>query len=370
MRVLPFAAALCVAAACARESGPVVVGLAGPFSEARGVSMRRAAEQAVAEVNARGGVRGRRLELRVMDDSANEDAALRVAATLLDDPAVVAVVGHLNSGPTRAAAAIYGSGDDPVPVISPSASSPDLSGVSPYFFRICPSDLTFGARLAQYARRTLGANRVAVLYINDDYGRGVRRTFTAEFQRLGGVVVTEDPYLPEAGPLEPYLARLVRRGGVDAVMLAMHRVGAERAVRELAALGLRWPVFGGDALTGIEGMGPLAEGVRVASAYLPDRPGARNAAFVTEYSRANAGARPDHRGAGAYDILQILARAMQDAGTERRAIRDYLAQVGGTRPAYEGVTGRIAFDSAGDVPDKPVVIGVVRGGRIVTETSQ
>ena len=348
----------------------MVLGLTGPFSEARGRSMQQAAELAVAEINARGGVRGRRLDLRIRDDSASEDVALRVAQVLRDDPTVVAVIGHLTSGPTLAAAPVYGSGDRPVTLISPSASNPALSGRSPYFFRVCPSDLAFGSRLAQYAMRTLGARRVAVIFMNDDYGRGIRETFRAEFTRLGGQVVTEDPYLPSAGAPEPYLARLARAGGADALLLAMPRVAAELAVREMARLGLDWPVLGGDALTGIETLGPAAEGVRVASPYLPDRPGERNAAFVAAYERTYDGARPDHRGAGAYDIVQLLARAIEEVGGDRRAIRDYLATVGGERPSFDGVTGRIAFDSAGDVPQKAVVVGVVRNGRLVTEASQ
>lgn len=332
--------------------------------------MRQAAELAVAQINARGGVRGRRLDLRILDDSASEDVALRAAEALRDDHAVVAVIGHLTSGPTVAAAPVYASGDRPVALISPSASNPALSGISPFFFRVCPSDLVFGSRLARYAARTLGARRVAVIFMNDDYGRGVRKTFRGEFARLGGQVVSEDPYLPSAGSFEPYLTRLARRGDVDALFLAMPRVAAERALRETARLGLRWPVLGGDALTGIETLGPEAEGVRLASPYLPDRPGEPNAAFVVEYERTYDGARPDHRGAGAYDVVHLLARAIEEVGTDRHAVRDYLATVGRERPAFEGVTGRIAFDSAGDVPDKSVVIGVVRNGRLVTEASQ
>src|SRR5947207_10328487 len=88
--------------------------------------MRRAAQLAVDQLNARGGVRGRRLTLRIADDSASEDAAVRVAQTLYDDPNVAAVVGHLTSGASIAAAPVYGAGAHPVVMISPSASSPEL----------------------------------------------------------------------------------------------------------------------------------------------------------------------------------------------------------------------------------------------------
>jgi branched-chain amino acid transport system substrate-binding protein len=361
-------------ASCSRDgTQPIVVGLVGPFSQPRGVSMQRAAELAVKEINARGGVggRGRPLELRIVDDSGRADIAIRVARELADDPAVVAVVGHLTSGTSLAAGRVYGSGRRPVAMISPSASSPDLSGVNPYVFRVCPTDLSHGAQLARYARQTLRARRAGLIYIDDDYGRGLRSSFGAEFRRLGGTVVEEDPSLTATPSLEPYLARMRQvGGGIDVLMLATERGGAEIALRDEGRLGLRWPTIGGDALTGIEAAGAVAEGVRVSSAYLPDRPGERNAVFVAAYARAYEGQRPDHRGAGAYDILQLLAtRVFPAAGTDRRDVRDYLARIGGDLPAYDGVTGAIAFDASGDVPAKSVVIGVVRGGRIVTETA-
>src|SRR5256886_8523543 len=103
-------AAICSLTACSGGSsrGPIVLGLAGPFSQPRGVSMQHAAELAVKEINARGGVRGRQLAVRMMDDSARPEVAIRVAQELLDDPAVVAVIGHLTSGTSLAARRVSG----------------------------------------------------------------------------------------------------------------------------------------------------------------------------------------------------------------------------------------------------------------------
>ena len=331
--------------------------------------MLRAAQLAVNQINARHGVRGRPLELRVADDSGSEDTAVRVAERLYTDPTVVAVVGHLSSGATIAAARVYGAGADPVAMISPSASSPELSGFSPWVFRVCPSDVQHGAELAHFAWQALGARRAGTIYINNDYGRGVRGTFAAEFTHLGGAVVEADPYVPATQSLEPYLSRM-RRAGIDVLLVAAERPGAELALREMVALGVRWPVLGGDALTGIEADGALAEGVRISSAYLPDRRDERNAAFVSDYARAFPGLRPDHRGAGAYDAVLLLARAVEGAGPERAAVRDYLAHVGHGRAQFEGVTGPIAFDANGDVRGKSVVIGVVHDGALVTQAER
>src|SRR5690242_8209152 len=205
--------------------------------------MLRAAQLAVNQINAKGGVRGRALELRIADDSGSEDTAVRVAERLYADQSVVAVVGHLTSTASIAAARVYGGGATPVAMISPAASSPALSGMSPYVFRVCPSDLQHGPRLAHFAWQTLLARRAGIIYLNNEYGRGIRGTFAAEFTSLGGTVVEADPYVTATPSLEPYLSRM-RREGVDVLVLAGERPGAELALREMRALGLRWPVMG------------------------------------------------------------------------------------------------------------------------------
>src|SRR5437764_198877 len=100
--------------ACSRPGSPIVIGLAGPFSDPGGTSMLRGAQLAVAQINAQGGVRGRPLKLRIVDDSGSEDQAVRVAEQLYADPALVAVVGHLSSDASRAAAEVYGRGPSPL----------------------------------------------------------------------------------------------------------------------------------------------------------------------------------------------------------------------------------------------------------------
>src|SRR5258707_12661170 len=124
LRNLALIASLLLAS-CSRDGGrPVVIGLAGPFSQPRGVSMQQAAELAVKEINARGGLRGRPLALRILDDSGRADVAIQVAQTLADDPEVVAVIGHLTSGTSIAGARIYGGGRPPPAQSSPAPPRP------------------------------------------------------------------------------------------------------------------------------------------------------------------------------------------------------------------------------------------------------
>jgi len=352
--------------ACAHSEAPVLVGVAGPFTEPRGVSMRRSAQLAAQQINAAGGIAGRPIRLVFTDDSGSEDVAIRVARTFYDNPQVIAVVGHLSSNASLVAGRIYGGGTNPLVMITPSASSPDLSGLNRYVFRVTPNDVNQGQQIARYARETLGARRAGLIYINNEYGRGLRRAFDTTFLRLGGLVVEEDPYLPATSSLAPYLLRLQRRN-VDVLMLAAERPGAELTVREMRQLGMHIPVIGGDALSGIEALGAPAEGLRYSAVYMPEQRGERNAAFVAAYGRAYSGQRPDHRGAGAYDIVDLLAQAMRAVGVDRQAVRDYVSEIGSRRPTFVGVAGPIAFDTMGDVPSKPVAIGIVRAGRFVED---
>ncbi|HEX7918586.1 MAG TPA: branched-chain amino acid ABC transporter substrate-binding protein [Gemmatimonadales bacterium] len=355
-------------AACggAGSGDPIVIGVTGPFSQPRGVSMKAGAELAAAEINKAGGINGKQVELVFADDSANNDAAVRIATEFRADKRVVAVIGHLTSGPTIAAGPIYSDPARPMALITPSASSPAITeegGAA--VFRVCPTDLEHGRALARYARNTLHARTAAILYENAVYGRGVESNFVDDFRQLGGTIVSEDPYNGSIQSFEPYLRRLQQKGGADVILIAGQRDGAERIVATRDTLKITTTLLAGDGVIGIEATGK-AEGMVISSAWLSDRPDPTSQAFVTAYQAANANARPDHRGAGAYDIMHLLARAITAVGPDRAKIVQYLEGVGTSSAPYDGVTGRIVFDSAGDARDKPVAIGVVRSRALVT----
>jgi branched-chain amino acid transport system substrate-binding protein len=351
-------------AACSFAPAPIRIGLAGPLSAPVGVPMKHAAELAVAEINAAGGIGGRPLELLQRDDYADPDSAVFVATDLYE-AGVSAVIGHLFSVTTLAASQVYNSGPDPVVAIAPSSSSPDISTAGDYTFRICPSDLAHGAALARWAYDTLGLRRGAVLYLNDQYGRGVRQTFVRDFVRRGGVLQSIDPYLGDIPNVGPYLDRLAKTGGADFLVVAGNRSEAEEILRQARKRGLTMPVLGSNGLEGIEESGALAEGVYLSLAYLPTLGTATNKAFLQAYRKKfpTAGL-PNQSAAATYDAVYLLRDVIARAGTERPAIRRELAQVGSRAPAYRGVTGVVAFDAKGDVPNQALYIGVVHNGAV------
>jgi branched-chain amino acid transport system substrate-binding protein len=234
-------------AGCSRTERPIYIGVAGALSDPIGEPMRRAAQLAVEEINAAGGVRGRPLALIERDDFANSDSAVRVAEELYSSDAV-AVVGHLFSGTTLAAAPIYNGGSHPLVAITPSSSAPEVSEAGPWTFRMCPSDLAHGAALARWVTDRLQLKQGAVFYLDDDYGRGIRQSFAASLKDRGGRLAGMEPYLGTSPDVAAQLERLAKLQRPQFLFVAGNRPDAESILRGARGLGITVPLLGGDGL--------------------------------------------------------------------------------------------------------------------------
>jgi branched-chain amino acid transport system substrate-binding protein len=395
-KVRHFAAALVIvlagagAMACSGNGDEYVIGVAGPIQKPNGRSLKMAAEMAVKEINDAGGIDGRKIRLQIEDDGGDASRAIESAARLRANPAVLAVIGHVNSGATLNAAPVYNGdfdesdaagadsagrteraelkGTHPLVEISPASSGIDITNAGEWTFRSVPTDLEHGPVVAHAVGETMGRQRAAILYTNDDYGRGVMTSFGDAFRRLGRQVVTRDPYVPamiaSSDGLSAYLARAIRNGA-DAIVIAGQVDGATRIIGQARAMGFKGPILGGDGLTSLKDSAS-GDGLFISSAWLPDRADPAAQEFVRKYYETYH-EYPDHRGANGYDLVYLLAAAIKDGGASRQQIRDYLAGVGTKRPAFVGrATGKLAFDANGDATGREVTVGVVRGRRLVT----
>jgi branched-chain amino acid transport system substrate-binding protein len=266
---------------------------------------------------------------------------------------------------------VYNGGKEPVAAISPSSSAPEISTAGEYTFRICPSDLAHGAALARWVLDTLGLKRGAVLYLNDQYGRGIRQTFVRDFIRRGGELVAIDPYLGDTPNVGPYLDRLARIGRAQFLVVAGNRAEGEEILRQARTRGLQMPLLGGDGLEGIEEAGAIADGVYLSSAYLPSLDTPANRAFLQAYRKKFPGAGlPNQPAAATYDAVYLLRDVIARVGSDRADVRHELARVGTDAPPFKGVTGTVAFDKRGDVPNQMVYIGVVNEGSVRLASSK
>jgi branched-chain amino acid transport system substrate-binding protein len=347
------AAASCQPFGAATE--PVVFGAAGPWSAGYGAMNKRGMELAVAELNAAGGIGGRPLQLLSRDDEGSGARAAAIAQEFVADPTVVAVVGHVNSGAMVAASRIY---DGHLAALATTATSPDLTGISPWVFRAISSDSTNGLDIARFAKR-LGRRRAAILYENNSYGRGLTESFRRNFD---GEIVSVDPIAEDARDFEPYVSFFKQRAP-DVVFVA----GTERSgigiLREARRRKLAADFIGGDGWAGVVADTAASEGAYVGAPFTAADPRPEARRFVEAF-RSRYNLEPDGNAALAYDATMVLARAVAERGTSRAAIREYLATLG-DRGGLAGVTGTLRFLPSGDPLGRGVVMTRIHGGRML-----
>ncbi len=350
--------ALCGVLACSGSSQPVYIGAAGPWSEEFGRLNKQGIDLALAEINARGGVRGRQLRLIERDDEGTGSKAAAIAGEFVANRSIVGVIGHVTSGAMMAAAPVYEQG---LAAIATTASSPDLSGISEWAFRVISSDSDNGIDMARFATAR-GFKRVAILYENNSYGRGLADSFRRGYT---GQIVALDP-IPSDGKanLEPYVSYL-RVQRPDLVFVAGTDASGRSFLREARQQSLASAYMGGDGWTPLALDTVISEGVFVGAPFSAQDPRLEAQRFVAAY-RERYHEEPDGNAALAYDATMLLAAAIEEVGPSRGAIRDWLAGLEANQP-HAGVTGPISFRASGDVIGHGIVMTRVRRGALAVE---
>lgn len=291
-------------------------------------------------------------------------SAIEIAAALQRDPSVIAVVGHPESGTSLEALPVYEDsehgGEHAVAIVSPTATSAQLTGRSRWFFRVCPTDLSASEAVARYVVDSLRLRRASVIYRNDSYGRDWTKSFAASFRAAGGTLLQRDPYIKDVTEWAAYAA-YIRELGVEVLLFPGSTEDAVLAIRALRAAGAGNVAFvGGDAASGLEEEGAEFAGARYTAFFDAHQPGTPAARTFIEAFQGAYGHLPDQRAALAYDAATLIGLAIHEVGASRVRVRDALAQVGGTRPPLVGAAGRIVFDRNQDAVDKSVVVTSVR----------
>ena len=332
-----------------KEADPILVGLAGPMSgdfASLGEQMKRGTQQAIDDINAKGGVLGRKLKIAVGDDGCDPQQASTVAGQFAQQKAVL-VVGHFCSSASIAASIVYSQAG--ILQITPASSDPKLTEDAAAkgwtnIFSIAGRADAQGAAAGDYLAAKYKGKKVAIVDDRSPYGKGLAAETRKAMAKKGLKEAFSEEISQGDTDFSPLIARL-KQSGIAAVYFGGYQAEAGLLVRQAQEQGLAARFLAGDALVTDEfwkASGPAGEGVLMTFRPDPrDRPAAQD--VVEEFRQQ------DYEPAGytlfAYAALQIFA----DAAAQAKSLK--LAELVKALHAhkYNTVVGPIAFDKKGDV---------------------
>jgi branched-chain amino acid transport system substrate-binding protein len=369
----------------ADEPAEIVIGQYGSLTGTAatfGISTRNGVELATEEQNAKGGVGGIKIRMVVEDDQSKAEEAATAVQKILSRDRPVAVLGEVSSSRSLAAAPLLQAAS--VPMISPSSTSPKVTEVGDFIFRVCFIDPFQGTAIAKFAFTTRSIKNVAILKdVKNDYSVGLAQYFSQTFTGLGGAVVAEEAYSEGDIDFKAQLTNLIAKSP-EALFVPGYYTEVGLIARQARELGFTGPLLGGDGWDSdklVEIGQDAIVGGYYTNHYSVDDPNPAVQDFIKKYE-ARYGAKPDGLGALGYDSARVLYQAMEKVAaanpehakafgdrsntpaTEatrkaaRQALRDELARTSG----FGGVTGTITIDAQRNAQKPAVVVEVTKAG--------
>lgn len=357
----------CSAGANSKAASTIKVGLNYELSgnaASYGTSLSKGAELALEEINKNGGVLGKQLQSVKVDNKSENAESLNVATKLITRDKVVAILGAATSGNTKGA--IPAATQNKVPLVSGSATADDVTvdsngKVREYVFKTCFNDSFQGVMMSNFAFSDLGLKNAAILTeTTSDYSKGLAKSFTENYGKLGGSVVAEESYKSKDTDFKSVLTN-IKAKNPEVLFVPGYYEEVGLIIRQARELGIDVPILGGDGyespkLTELAGKDALNK-VYYSTAYSSQDTDPNVVKFREAY-KAKYGKEPDAFGALGYDLGYFLVDGLKRAGeADRNKLKDALAAT----KDFKGVTGVFSMD-ANHTPVKSVTIIEMKNG--------
>ncbi|WGT46115.1 ABC transporter substrate-binding protein [Tessaracoccus lacteus] len=318
---------------------------------------------AIDEINAAGGVNGKKLEIISYDNKSDAAEATTLANKLFTQDNVLVGMGPATSGNFKAIIPV--ANKNGVPVVSGSATADDVtwdgSTVQEYAFRICFNDSFQGTIMAKFAAENLGASSAVIIKDNsNDYSKGLADAFTTEFENQGGTIVTSEAYVAGDTDFNTILTR-IKGQSFDVIYLPGYYSEAGLIIKQARDLGITAPFLGGDGfdsptLLELAGASALND-VYFTNHYssIDEDPTVQD--FIKAFKEAK-GAEPSAFNALGYDVGKFVADAISRASElTGDAVQKAMAETKG----FVGVTGTFDMDEHHNPVKTILVIGLKDG---------
>ncbi len=329
------------------------------FAAADGTSALHGAELAVKYINEQGGINGVPLELVHYDDAAKPDQAVNVAHKLVGQDKVVAAVSGSYSGATRAAASVFQEAG--IPMISGYAVHPEITKTGNMIWRTGSLAVVQGRVGGALAVDKLGAKRIAILTIDNDFGTSLADAFKEYVLAKGAEIVFEEKYPLGEKEFRAILNR-IKEANPDVLYASAYYNEAANIVRQAKEVGLTATIIGQEGYDSpkfLELAGDAAEGVIITTDLNRDSDREITQWYIRTYEETY-GIAADMVGASTFDAVMVLAYAMRKGGTQPDQIVKALAEL---RDFEDAVTGPFYRFTEGREVMRPVTAQIVKNGR-------
>jgi branched-chain amino acid transport system substrate-binding protein len=355
--ILTCAASFIFAGAKA-DTGDITIGgifpLSGPVA-VYGVEARNGIALAIEEINAAGGINGKRVAIISEDDTGNPEITVNAYRKLTAQDKVSVIIGSLTSGCTIAITSLAQA--QKVVLVAPAATAEAVTDAGDFIFRACFIDPFQGTVGGAFAAKELRARRAAVLYDNgNDYSVGLKDNFIASFEKAGGTVAANESYITGDVDFNAQLTK-IKAANPDVVYLPDYYSTVALIAKQLRAQGINTPIVGADGWDGLtENAGDEVLNGFYSNHYASDSTDPKVQSFVKAY-QAKFGSVPVSFAALGYDSMYLIRDAILKAGsTDAAAVRNALAQ---TKGSY--LTGNLSFDAKRNPVKSAVMVELVRG---------
>lgn len=347
---------------CKKEPEEIKIGSVLPLTgdaAKYGASAKKAIDLAVQEINLAGGIKGSKIIVIYEDDQASPDKGVSAFQKLITVDKVPVVIGAMPSSVTLAMAPI--AEKNKVVLFSPASSNPKVTEAGDYIFRNDVSDVFEGVKMAEEVWERLGLKKVAVLYINNDYGAGIKDVFIRRFEELGGKIVDVETFEQGATDFRTQLTK-IKQSNPEASYIVGYKEQIQ-ILKQYKELAIKAQILATIMLEDpeiIQKVGDAAEGaIYTYRAYDPQS-GQKEVTEFVENFKTKYGIEPDNWAAQCYDALKIVVLAIKRGGYTSEGIKNSLYRI----RDFPGVSGLTTFDENGDVI-KPIILKTVKDGKFV-----
>jgi branched-chain amino acid transport system substrate-binding protein len=332
--------------AFAQSSEPIMLGVSGPLTGPNaqyGAQWKQGFDLALDEIQAAGGINGRKLAYTFEDSQSDPRQSVAIAQKFVSDPKIVMELGDFSSPASMAASPIYQRAG--LVQFGFTNSHPDFTKGGDFMWSTSVSQADEQPLLARYAVSHLGLKKLAILHLNTDWGRTSRDHFASAAKELGAEVVITEGYIPDERDFRSTLVR-ARNANPDGLILISYYSDGALIARQARQAGLKQTICAASSVYSpkfLELGGEAVEDIHLGTRYFPDDPRPEVQKFTSGFKAKYNGQEPDAFNAYSYDAMNVAAAVVRIGGTDRRAVRDAFAKV---RDVSTVVYGPASFDVA------------------------